>query len=64
MAGVPTTDVLVTALIAMAKILVITLIGAICALRPKENVLIPAAALPIMGRLCNLLFLPGMYVIS
>ena len=54
-----TVDVLITAILAMAKILVITLIGAVCAVRPKGNVLITATSLQSIGRMCNLLFLPG-----
>jgi hypothetical protein len=59
-----TVQVLITAVLAMAKILVITLLGVLCALRPKVDPLFPQALLQQMGRLCNLLFLPALIASS
>jgi hypothetical protein len=55
-----TVQVLITAVLAMAKILVITMLGVLCAMRPKGDPLFPQALLQQMGRLCNLLFLPAL----
>jgi hypothetical protein len=62
--GSSTVQVLITAVLAMAKILVITLLGVLCALRPKGDPLFPQALLQQMGRLCNLLFLPALIASS
>jgi len=53
-----------TALIAMGRIFLVSVIGYVSALYPKENPLLPPSTVKILSRLSNVLFLPCLIVYS
>lgn len=53
-------DVLVASVSAVMKVVIISIVGVICALRPKSNPLLTSDLLSHIGRLSNLVFLPAL----
>ena len=57
-------NIIVTTLLALLKIVIISIAGILCAIYPKNDPLLSQAALKYLSRLSNLLFLPCLVVAS
>jgi hypothetical protein len=58
------TTVALTSLVAMGRIFLVSAVGYVCALYPKDSPLLPPATVKILSRLSNVLFLPCLIIYS